>query len=116
MTLSPDTVTSRQHRESPADPAAIAALLTACPIDLPAEYLAPFAFSNGGGGPLAVEPGWFQLWPAEDVLALNRDYGVQQQLPSLFGFGSNGGGELLGLRYPPRVALEDRDGAVPRHG
>lgn len=67
------------------------------------------ASSNGGGGPLAVQPGWFQLWPAEQVLALNRDYGVRDDLPFLFGFGSNGGGELLAfdtrLGPPWKVAM-----------
>ena len=86
-----------QHREPPADPGVLEALSATTPIALPEEYLALLRFSNGGGGELAVEPGWFQLWPAEEVLRLNRDHAVADYLPGFFGFGSNGGGELLAL-------------------
>ena len=92
------------HHEPAADPGAVAALSAAAEIELPAEYLALLRLSNGGGGPLGVEPGWFQLWPVEEILASNRDYEVHESLPGLFGFGSNGGGELLAFdtrRGPP---------------
>jgi hypothetical protein len=62
---------------------------------LPADYLAFLRLSNGGEGELGVEPGWFQLWPAEEVASLNRDYAVAEFLPAHIGFGSDGGGELL---------------------
>lgn len=52
-------------------------------------------FSNGGEGKLSVEPGWFQIWPAQEVLELNRVYKVDVWLPGFFGFGS--GGELLAI-------------------
>ncbi len=86
-----------QYREPPADPTVIAELSAGSSIALPEEYLALLGFSNGGGGELGVEPGWFQLWPAQEVLTLNRDYGIPGFLPGFFGFGSNGGGELLAL-------------------
>jgi hypothetical protein len=92
------------HRESAADPAVVAALSAASGIKLPEEYLSLLCLSNGGEGPLGVEPGWFVFWPAEKVLALNRGYEVHEYLPGLFGFGSNGGGELLAFdtrRGPP---------------
>lgn len=84
-----------QYREAPADPNAVAALSAAAPIELPDEYLSLLRVSNGGGGPLEVEPGWFHLWSAQEVVAANREYEVQERVPGLFGFGSNGGGELL---------------------
>ena len=34
-------------------------------------------------------------WPAEEVIALNKSYEVEQNVPGFFGIGSNGGGELL---------------------
>ncbi len=86
-----------QYREPPANPRALEELNAASPMGLPEEYLALLRFCNGGGGELGVEPGWFQLWPAEEVLALNQDYGVPEFLPGFLGFGSNGGGELLAL-------------------
>jgi hypothetical protein len=83
------------RREPPADPAAIVALSAESGIDLPEDYLDFLRLGNGGEGPLDVEPGWFQIWPAEQVLALNREHRVQDLVPGLFGFGSNGGGELI---------------------
>ena len=92
------------HREPPADAEAVAALSVASRIELPEDYLSLLRLSNGGGGPLGVEPGWFPLWPVEEVLPSNRDYEVWKSVPGLFGFGSNGGGELLAFdvrRGPP---------------
>jgi hypothetical protein len=86
-----------QHREPPASAAVLRELASAAPVPLPDEYAALLRFSNGGEGQLAVEPGWFQLWPAEKVLEMNRGYAVNEFLPGFFGFGSNGGGELLAL-------------------
>src|SRR4051794_23741397 len=82
-------------RVPPASPAVLRDLASASPIALPEEYLALLGFSNGGEGNLGVEPGWFVLWPAEEVLVSNREFGVPELLPGFFGFGSNGGGELL---------------------
>ena len=62
---------------------------------LPTDYLAFLEFSNGGEGPLRIKPGWFSLWPAEDVIVYNNDYGVKRNCPGFFGFGSNGGDELF---------------------
>jgi hypothetical protein len=84
-----------QSREPHADPEAIAQIVASAPVQLPDEYLSLFRAGNGGEGPLALDPEWFRLWRAEDVLALNRDYGVPENVPGLFGFGSNGVGELL---------------------
>jgi len=64
-------------------------------LDFPAEYTRFLLWSNGGEGELSVEPGWFSLWPAEEVVELNEGYEVQTRLPGFFGFGSSGGGELL---------------------
>lgn len=79
----------------PSDSIAIQNLIAYADIALPAEYLALLAFSDGAGGPLPVEPGWFQMWLAKDVIEMNKGYGVSESIPGFFGFGSNGGGELL---------------------
>lgn len=81
----------------PASAAAIQALLVESGVELPGAYLLLLGVSNGGEGELAVEPGWFQLWQAEEVLARNADYQVAQHAPGFFAFGSSGGGELLAL-------------------
>ena len=81
--------------EPPAEPSAIEALPSESGLDLPEDYLQFLRFSNGGEGELGVKPGWFQLWPTEEVIGLNKGYEVQKWVAGFFGFGSNGGGELL---------------------
>lgn len=86
---------TKWDREAPASPETVHRLVAESKIELPEEYLALLLYSNGGEGELAVEPGWFQLWPAEKVIELNEGYGVGKNAPGFFGFGSNGGGEML---------------------
>src|SRR4051812_46901681 len=81
----------------PAKPAAVARLAAGAPVPLPDEYLALLRLHDGGEGELGAEPGWFCLWPAAEVLTNNREYELPEFLPGFFGFGSNGGGELLAL-------------------
>lgn len=79
----------------PASEAALARLRVESGIRLPSAYLTMLAESNGGEGDLGVNPGWIALWSAEDVPSHNAGYSVAEALPGFFGFGSNGGGELL---------------------
>jgi len=83
----------------PAQAAAITELVAAAPLKLPQPYLDLLALSNGGEGDLAVEPGWISLWPVENVVAHNQGYEVGRYAPGFWGFGSNGGGELLAFDY-----------------
>lgn len=83
------------YPQPPASSEAVEALRTQSGLDLPRAYLAFFEQSNGGDGDLGIAPGWLSLWSIEEVLGLNRDYEVQQWIPGFFGFGTNGGGELL---------------------
>jgi len=86
---------AKWDREVPANPESIRNLVAESKIELPEEYLTLLLYSNGGEGELAIEPGWFQLWPAEKVMEMNRLYEVERNIPGFFGFGSNGGGEML---------------------
>jgi len=89
---------------------------------LPGSYLSFLAYSNGGEGPLAIEPAWFGIWPAEQFIDLNHSYKVDEWLPGFFGFGSSGGGELLAFdtRTPepwkvvtvPFIPLDEEDAIV----
>ena len=92
-----ESISNWQHCPDPADPDAIAALAVGAPVPLPAEYLALLRLHDGGEGELGAEPGWFQLWPVDEVLTANRDYQLAEFLPGFFGFGSSGGGDLLAL-------------------
>ena len=87
--------TTNWHREPPALPDVIAQLLAQSELDLPADYLDFLRFSNGGGGDFGIDSDWYYLWPAEEVLQLNRDYEIQQWVPGFFAIGSDGGGEAL---------------------
>lgn len=103
-------------RVPPADESAIQALVEQSGLDLPQDYLAFLRFSNGGGGHLDIEPGWFQIWPAEEVVETNEFFELQEELPGFFAFGGSGGGEmfLFDMRGPqpwpivmvPRTPLE----------
>jgi hypothetical protein len=104
--------------EPPASQRALAALREQAPVRLPAAYFDHLTSSNGGEGDLGVEPGWIAFWPAEEVISLNTEYSIAELLPGFFGFGSNGGGELLafdirgGEPYPvvmvPFVPMDSR--------
>ena len=88
--LSPNWV-----KEAPASEKSIQTLLAESTLNLPQEYLALLKISNGGEGELGIEPGWLQLWTAEEVMEHNQGYEVQKWVPGFFGFASSGGGELL---------------------
>ena len=71
-------------------------------VQLPAPYL---VYLEGGADVASTEgaPGYFQLWPPDEILEMNRSYRVAEYAPGFLGFGSDGGGEMLAF---------DRDGAV----
>ena len=105
-----------QERRPPAALPAVARLRASAGVPLPDEYLFLLLFADGGEGDLGAEPGWFRYWPADDVLASAAAYGVPV---GLFGFGTNGGNELLafdtrgGLPYP--VVMVPLDMLDPAH-
>lgn len=72
---------------------------------LPDEYVRYCAGDGPKEGALSVDPGWFQLWPPAEIEQMNRDYHVQEFVPGFFGFGSNGGGELLAFDSGGRVFM-----------
>jgi hypothetical protein len=82
-------------REESANPEAINTLASKSGLNLPKDYLDFLSLSNGGEGELPVDPYWFQIWSAENVLEHNEGYQVAQFLPDFFAFGSNGGGEMF---------------------
>jgi hypothetical protein len=87
------------NKKEPAQPELVQVLASASVGKLPNEYLSLLLYSDGGEGKLAIEPGWFQLWPAADVFKQNKSYKIDEILPGYFGFGSNGGSELLAFDF-----------------
>jgi hypothetical protein len=52
-----------------------------------------------------VEPGWFQLWPADELDALNEAYRTFEFVPRFKAFGSSGDGEMLAFDPEGRIAM-----------
>lgn len=65
------------------------------PFVLPQPYLALLAFSNGGEGELPVQPWWFVLDSAEDVIETEQGGTFKEFFPEFFVIGSNGAGEAI---------------------
>jgi len=86
------------NKKEGAASSSIDSLSSNAPFELPKAYLDLLLNTNGGEGDLGVEPGWCQLWSADDVVRFNREYEVQVNLPGCFAFGSNGAGEMFILR------------------
>jgi hypothetical protein len=74
---------------------AIENLITNAGVKLPTDYLDFLRFANGGEGDLGIQPWYFQVWAAEEVIENNRNYSIPEFLPGFLGFGTNLGGELL---------------------
>ncbi|MES2494660.1 MAG: SMI1/KNR4 family protein [Pseudomonadota bacterium] len=90
---------------SGATPEDLACLRATAPDDLPERYLDLLAFSDGGEGPLAINPYNLCLDSAatvtETIDGRNHD---QADLQGFLIFGGNGGGEFLAFdtrRGPP---------------
>ncbi len=85
-------------RNPAATPDALQALQREAGYSLPRGYIDFMALINGSEGELAIDPWWFQFWPAEDVHDDNRGYEVETYHPDYFGFGSSGGGVMFAFR------------------
>ena len=81
-----------------ASPDAIQELRNVAPRELPESYVALLSFSDGGEGPLPVQPCNLVLDPTQEVISriANRNYG-QPDFDGFLIFGGNGGGEYLAL-------------------
>jgi hypothetical protein len=72
-------------------------LRRASPVQLPEEYLALLAESDGGEGPLPVQPLWFQLDPAKVTASAIEGGAHEEFFRGFVVIGSNGGGEFVAL-------------------
>jgi hypothetical protein len=60
-------------------------------VGLPEDYKEFLKQANGGEG--FVGDAYVVLWRVEELLEMNKGYGVDEFAPGLFLFGSDGGGE-----------------------
>lgn len=85
--------------EPPASKNEVAKLKANCSYVLPEEYLEFLLTHNGGNGELPVQPCWYEMWAADEVLEHNEIYQAANYLPDFFAIGSNQGGELIYIDY-----------------
>ncbi len=80
---------------APAEAGALERLRRVAGVELPDEYLKFLAFSDGGEGPLAIDPGYVVIDPAADAADQKEEKTFEEFFPGFFMFGGNGGGELF---------------------
>ncbi len=98
-------------RQDAASNQALAQLRLAVHEALPPEYFALLSYSNGGEGPLPVQPYNLCLDPAEVTAEAWSTGSYKEFFPDFLVFGSNGGGEYIAFdlrsKQPwPVVALD----------
>ena len=84
-------------RAAPASDASLARLRRSSPVDLPQSYCALLAYSDGGEGPLQVQPLWFQLDPSDVTADAIERRQYNEFFPGFVIIGSNGAGEYIAL-------------------
>jgi hypothetical protein len=85
------------HKVEGASSAAIEQLKVVAPVALPESYLSLLSISNGGEGPLPVQPLWLCLYSAEEVVQIEQAGTFREFFSKLFVIGGNGGGEAVAL-------------------
>ncbi|MFT3688814.1 SMI1/KNR4 family protein [Paenirhodobacter sp.] len=77
----------------------LAKMVAASRLALPEDYLSFLRVSNGGQGPLPVEPFWLVLDSADTVIDTLADGTFTQFFPSFLVIGSNGAGEGVAFDF-----------------
>ena len=81
----------------PASEEAVAKLVEQAPVELPGAYLDLLRHSNGGEGPLPVQPLNLCLYPAEEAIQIETEGTFKEYFPGFFVIGGNGGGEAIAI-------------------
>ncbi len=82
----------------------IAGLIAASANPLPDDYLSYLNFSNGGEGPLSIDPLWLVLDSAAFVAHSLIEGTFAEFFPGLVVIGSNGAGEAIAFDFRQGVA------------
>jgi SMI1 / KNR4 family (SUKH-1) len=85
------------RKAPPASEASLARLRKLSLVELPQSYFALLAYSDGGEGPLPVQPLWLQLNPADVTADAIESQQLAEFFPGFIVLGSNGGGEYIAL-------------------
>jgi SMI1 / KNR4 family (SUKH-1) len=65
---------------------------------LPADYLVVLRAHDGGEGWVGAGGAYLNLWSVEELVESNRTFEVREFTPGTVLIGSNGGGEMYGIR------------------
>lgn len=68
---------------------------------LPQDYV--FYILNYLGYEDFIGQEYVRLWDLDELVEMNKGYQIQNYLPSMFGIGGNGGGEMIALEYKGSV-------------
>jgi hypothetical protein len=85
-------VLDRFNKRPPATPEKIAKFATASRLTLPQDYTAFLKQANGGEGMVGPNA-YLILFAVDELTSLNNAYQVEDYVPGLLIFGSDGGGE-----------------------
>src|SRR6478735_7544424 len=80
----------------------------------PADFR-DFFIEHGPGSVVDTTEAYAEVWPINDIIAVNGVPEVRQLFPDLIRFGGDGSRELLAFDYrtePPRVVLVDITGST----
>ena len=83
------------HKVDGATVSALAKLRDVAPVPLSESYFSLLSFSNGGEGPLPVQPLWLCLYSAEEVIHFHQQGTFKEFFDGVFVIGGNGGGEAV---------------------
>jgi len=84
-------------------------------VALPNEYLSYIEGDGVSEGFTTGLPGYFALWPLDQIKSRNHDYEVPRYAPGFIGFGSDGGGELLAFDASGAVFMLPLIGMEPQY-
>ncbi|PMB03038.1 SMI1/KNR4 family protein [Fischerella thermalis CCMEE 5273] len=65
-------------------------------IRFPKEYVDFMLLSNGAEGPVGNHA-YLRIWPVEELMPANEGYSVEEFIPGIILFGSDGSGEAYGF-------------------
>jgi hypothetical protein len=72
-------------------------ILEAIPFQLPGDYKFYLENYEPFEGPMGSQ--YVQFWKADELLENNQGYGITEYLPGVFGIGSNGASEFIGIDF-----------------
>ena len=91
-------ILKEMDREEPATIQMIEKVEKEWNINLPNEYKQLLLFSNGVEGPIG-KTGYLSIWPINELVELNQEYAVDEFLPGIKYFGSDGADIAYGFKF-----------------